>query len=98
MCRRMKIGHPKPSSRAALLPTVLTCLLVACPVVAAAETRLSQSANLPSPTESGRSKAEDLWSLRPLLRPQIPLVRIPGIVIRNPIDQFIVAKLEEIGL
>src|SRR5262249_28745439 len=38
------------------------------------------------------------WSLRPLARPTIPQIRNLKSEIRNPIDAFILAKLEEKGL
>src|SRR5207248_4509559 len=40
------------------------------------------------------------WSLRPLVRPPVPMVPTPGreAWARTPIDQFILAKLKEKGL
>ncbi|MCI0538712.1 MAG: DUF1549 domain-containing protein, partial [Verrucomicrobiales bacterium] len=50
------------------------------------------------PPESTRVKMEELWSLKPLLRPPIPEIRDSRATIRNPIDRFVVAKLEAKGL
>jgi hypothetical protein len=38
------------------------------------------------------------WSLKPLVRPKIPPIQNPKSPIQNPIDAFIVAKLDEFGL
>jgi len=38
------------------------------------------------------------WSFQPIRRPQVPVVRDVKAEIRNPIDAFVVAKLEERGL
>jgi hypothetical protein len=38
------------------------------------------------------------WSLKPLTRPTVPPLRNPQSAFRNPIDAFIVAKLDEHGL
>jgi len=38
------------------------------------------------------------WSLKPLTRPAVPQIRNPKSKIQNPIDAFIVAKLQERGL
>jgi Protein of unknown function (DUF1553)/Protein of unknown function (DUF1549)/Concanavalin A-like lectin/glucanases superfamily/Planctomycete cytochrome C len=40
----------------------------------------------------------DWWSLQPIKRPPLPALRNPQFAIRNPIDAFILAKLEEKGL
>ena len=40
----------------------------------------------------------DWWSLKALGRPGVPEIRNPRSTIRNPIDAFIVAKLDEKGL
>src|SRR5579859_1129080 len=40
----------------------------------------------------------DWWAYKPIVRPAIPQIRNTKSVIRNPIDSFIVAKLEEKGL
>jgi hypothetical protein len=40
----------------------------------------------------------DWWSLQPLVRPAVPELRDTKAVIRNPIDAFVLAKLEEKGL
>src|SRR5262245_13858562 len=42
-------------------------------------------------------KAREFWSLKPLSNPQPPAVKNEGWV-RNPIDRFVLAKLEERGL
>jgi mono/diheme cytochrome c family protein len=45
-----------------------------------------------------RTKAKETWwSLRPLARPPIPLVKTPGWV-RTPIDAFVIHRLEQQGL
>jgi len=41
--------------------------------------------------------SKDLWSLKPVVRPEVPKVKEPKLV-RNPIDAFVLAKLEEKGL
>lgn len=38
------------------------------------------------------------WSLRPRTRPSVPEVRKPQFAIRNPIDAFVLARLEKEGL
>ncbi len=48
---------------------------------------------------ANHARAEALWwSLQPLNRPAVPLIRNPPSTIRNPIDAFILAKLREKGL
>ncbi len=49
-----------------------------------------------SPSEAAGSLPEH-WSLRPNRRPQVPAVRNPDWV-RNPVDSFVLAKLEQEGL
>ncbi len=41
---------------------------------------------------------EDLWSIKPLIRPPVPQPASAGVVLRNPVDNFIVTKLAEKGL
>ncbi len=51
-----------------------------------------------SPPESTITEEDrEHWSFRPLERPELPEVSQPKLV-RNPIDQFILARLEENGL
>jgi mono/diheme cytochrome c family protein len=38
------------------------------------------------------------WSLQPLVRPAVPRIQNPKSQIQNPIDAFVVAKLDELGL
>jgi hypothetical protein len=38
------------------------------------------------------------WSLRPVVRPPVPEIRNPKFAIRNPIDAFVLAKLQAAGL
>jgi hypothetical protein len=38
------------------------------------------------------------WAFRPMTRPAVPTIRNPQSAIRNPIDAFILAKLEQKGL
>ena len=40
---------------------------------------------------------ESWWSLQPISRPEVPVVKNASWV-RNPIDAFVLAKLEEKGL
>jgi hypothetical protein len=40
----------------------------------------------------------DWWSLQPIKRPPVPAIQNPKSKIQNPIDAFILAKLEEKGL
>ena len=42
-------------------------------------------------------ESKDLWSLKPVTRPEIPKVQ-EAKAVRNPIDNFVLAKLEEKGL
>ena len=48
------------------------------------------------PTLLSAAEPEQWWSLRPLKRPDIPKVEDPRV--RNPIDAFVLAKLNEKGL
>jgi len=43
-------------------------------------------------------KAKEFWSFKPLVRPAVPQIRDPQSAIHNPIDSFILAKLEAKGL
>jgi hypothetical protein len=38
------------------------------------------------------------WSFQPVKRPEVPAVRHPGPAVRNPIDAFILARLEKEGV
>src|SRR5207245_8418383 len=38
------------------------------------------------------------WAYEPSQRPPIPTLRDPGVAVRNPIDNFILARLEQQGL
>jgi len=40
----------------------------------------------------------DWWSFKPLARPEVPRVQSSKFKVRNPIDAFVVAKLQEKGL
>ena len=42
-------------------------------------------------------KARNFWAFRPVVRPEVPKVKKPSWV-RNPIDAFVLAKLEAAGL
>ncbi|HEY3900629.1 MAG TPA: DUF1553 domain-containing protein [Chthoniobacter sp.] len=53
---------------------------------------LSKAAELPKDPAS-----RDLWSLKPVTRPEVPKVKETKAV-RNPLDAFVLAKLEEKGL
>jgi hypothetical protein len=55
---------------------------------------------LPWPAESGSAaaaKKSDLWSLQPIRKPDPPAVQNGGWA-RNPIDRFVLARLEKEGL
>lgn len=55
-------------------------------------------ASPPEPPGSARLDAGGLhWSVRPVVRPDIPAVREPGWC-RNPVDRFVLAGLEAAGL
>ena len=41
---------------------------------------------------------EGHWAFQPIVRPALPEIRSPKFEIRNPIDHFILAKLETLGL
>lgn len=58
-----------------------------------------EEAPLPKGTEVGRFGPEerDFWSFKPARRPQVPAVQHRDQV-RNPIDAFVLAKLEKKGL
>ena len=68
--------------------------------VAAIRTWISAGAKWPADLVlQDRSLADtNWWSLKPLVRPGIPEIRNPKSTFRNPIDAFIVSKLEENGL
>ncbi|MEX2288321.1 MAG: PSD1 and planctomycete cytochrome C domain-containing protein [Planctomycetaceae bacterium] len=50
----------------------------------------------PDPSEAVPSLNADFWSLRPLVRPQLPAV--DGGRVENPIDAFILDRLKQAGL
>ena len=52
---------------------------------------------LPPPRTTDKRAGYDWWSLRPVSRPDVPEVKHAGWV-RNPIDAFILARLEKEGL
>jgi hypothetical protein len=59
----------------------------------------------PSTSAAGVSSAFDLaqrkaahWCWQPIIKPAVPTIRNPQSVIRNPIDAFILAKLQAKGL
>ncbi len=54
----------------------------------------SLALTLPAPAQEPRESA---WPLVPLSRPAVPTVRVPAEV-RNPIDAFVLARLEKAGL
>jgi len=54
-------------------------------------------ANTPACLSAAEKGAGDvLWSLRPVMRPELPVVRDPSWV-RSPIDRFVLSKLEAKG-
>ena len=75
--------RPAPHRLLGLLPAL-------CLAVAAA----AQSAKDPAGREPGSA---DWWAYRPLQRPAVPTTADPSFG-RNPIDQFVLHKLEERGL
>ena len=66
--------------------------------VAVIKAWINQGAKGPAGEEGGPSapKNRDHWSFQPILRPRIPEVKQNGWV-RNPIDAFILARLEKEG-
>jgi hypothetical protein len=44
---------------------------------------------------SQRRAGYDWWSLQPIVRPALPAIRNPEVAVRNPIDAFVLARLEE---
>ena len=68
--------------------------------VAAIRAWIAAGARLPADLVlRDRSLADtNWWSLKPLVRPAVPQIPNPQSTIRNPIDAFIVAKLNEEGL
>jgi hypothetical protein len=65
--------------------------------VAAFRTWIEQGAPYADEPLAPRRAGPDWWSLQPVRRPAIPTVADPGWV-RNPIDAFVLHKLEEQGL
>ena len=65
-------------------------LLALCLLSSAVSTRAGE----PEPTRAG----PDWWSLQPIKRPSLPLIRNPQSAVRNPIDVFALAALEKNGL
>lgn len=50
------------------------------------------------PKQEAKRAGPDWWSLQPVRRPSAPQIRIPKPETRNPIDRFILARLEKEGL
>jgi hypothetical protein len=71
-------------------------IAVALTVVAFLRVPSPASAQGRSPAQS-RSESRDWWAYRPLTRPAAPSVRAASWV-RSPIDAFVWAKLDEVGL
>ncbi len=60
---------------------------------------VSTSGGMDSDWTNRKYKSEDLWAYRPLKKPALPRVlKENALVIRNPIDAYIDAYLDEIGL
>src|SRR5580765_5406856 len=76
---------------------VLACTLFSCSVIAIAADDSKNSATI-SPDEKAAASPTEWWSLKPFKRPAVPVVANQRWRIRNPIDAFILAKLEEKGL
>lgn len=49
-------------------------------------------------TNPGKTPTAPHWAFLPLQRPTVPIVKKPGVIVNNPIDAFIGAKLEAKGL
>ncbi|WP_439629903.1 PSD1 and planctomycete cytochrome C domain-containing protein [Gemmata sp.] len=45
-----------------------------------------------------QARAKAHWSFRPVTRPAVPELRVPNSATRNPIDRFLLAKLDAAGL
>jgi hypothetical protein len=56
---------------------------------------IDQGADWPETKTAAATTEQTWWSLRPLTRPLVPKVEHIGFPIRNPIDAFILAKLNE---
>src|SRR5271168_4754421 len=75
------------------MPTALRLLLI--PVCLVALSPAPDGAGSPPPAAD--TPGSPNWSLQPLIRPSIPAVKNVAWV-RNPIDAFILARLEQKGL
>ena len=68
--------------------------LLDAPSVAAIRSWIDQGAKWPTGTATAAPKANDHWSLKPLVRPPVP-AEPKGGTVRNPIDAFVLARLGE---
>src|SRR6266850_2094994 len=59
---------------------------------------IDQGAKWPETPDNKLADKSDWWSLKPLRRPTVPTIRNPKWQIRNPIDSFVLARLEQKGL
>jgi hypothetical protein len=60
---------------------------------------IDQGAKIPAEEKSGAARRKIThWSFQPVKRPDVPAIRNPQSAIRNPLDAFIVARLEQEGL
>jgi len=77
--------------------TILVCVLLAMTVsyALAADSASSPDKSLPAPTFTDAARAH--WAFQPVKRPLIPSVSQPSSVV-NPIDSFVLARLQEKGL
>jgi mono/diheme cytochrome c family protein len=44
------------------------------------------------------AEARNFWAFRPVVRPPVPQIHNPQFLIRNPVDAFVLAKLDAAGL
>src|SRR5262245_53947908 len=82
---------PKGKLAAAQIETLTKWVTMGLPY---AETKATARHGPPSPTDE---KARKFWSFQPVVRPDVPAVRDTAWV-KNPVDAFVLAKLEAAGL
>src|SRR5262249_7512915 len=56
------------------------------------------AAKATTPTASASAAANAHWAFQPVRRPALPEIRSPKSEVRNPIDAFVLAKLQAAGL
>jgi hypothetical protein len=82
----------KANPEAKAVATRARCLLLALALLAASP-RFAPA----EPSNGGKALGKGWWSLQPVVRPTIPVVKAAQ-RIRNPIDAFILSELEARGL